>query len=116
MGELGQDLTFLNWTAYFQNAFDRINHSISNETEVVVYGSRYLQGLSELIWEYQNTTQGRRTLDSYMKWHVIKFARSALSEPYRDAGKILVTKYLLFCFVLFFQMPGLSKRNIFQKN
>jgi len=89
MGELGQDLTFLNWTAYFQNAFDRINHSISNETEVVVYGSRYLQGLSELIWEYQNTTQGRRTLDSYMKWHVIKFARSALSEPYRDAGKIL---------------------------
>lgn len=40
MGELGQDLTFLNWTAYFQNAFDRINHSISNETEVVVYGSR----------------------------------------------------------------------------
>ena len=54
-----------------------------------MYGSKYMRGLSELIWEYQNSTHGRRTLDSYMKWHVIKFARSALSEPYRDAGKIL---------------------------
>ena len=61
----------------------------TNSTTDVGCCWRYLQGLSELIWEYQNTTQGRRTLDSYMKWHVIKFARSALSEPYRDAGKIL---------------------------
>ena len=61
----------------------------TNSTTDVWCCCRYLQGLSELIREYQNTTQGRRTLDSYMKWHVIKFARSALSEPYRDAGKIL---------------------------
>ena len=61
----------------------------ANSTTDVGCCCRYLQGLSELIREYQNTTQGRRILDSYMKWHVIKFARSALSEPYRDAGKIL---------------------------
>ena len=95
LGELSEDLNFLNWTAYFKNAFDRINHNISDKTEVVVYGSKYMRGLSELIWEYQNSTKGRRTLDSYMKWHVIKFARSALSEPYRDAGKILEKVSLL---------------------
>ena len=48
-----------------------------------------MENLSELIWEYKNSSSGQRTLDSYLKWHVIKFARSALSEPYRQAGKIL---------------------------
>ena len=55
----------------------------------MLYGADFLHGLSNLIWEYANTTRGRETLDSYMKWHVIKFVRNALSTPYRDAGKIL---------------------------
>ena len=106
----------------------------ANSTTDVGCCWRYLQGLSELIWEYQNTTQGRRTLDSYMKWHVIKFARSALSEPYRDAGKILekvfvlsiglakdkilITKYLLFLcffFVVFFKCQDSQKEIFFKK-
>lgn len=87
--ELNIQLDFFNWTAYFENAFSRINYTISNETEVVLYGSDFMQGLSDLVWEYANSTRGRKTLDSYMKWHVIKFVRSALSKPYRDAGKIL---------------------------
>ena len=105
----------------------------ANSTTDVGCCWRYLQGLSELIWEYQNTTQGRRTLDSYMKWHVIKFARSALSEPYRDAGKILekvfvlsiglakdkilITKYLLFLWVFlwFFSNARTLKKKYFSK-
>ena len=103
----------------------------ANSTTDVGCCWRYLQGLSELIWEYQNTTQGRRTLDSYMKWHVIKFARSALSEPYRDAGKILekvfvlsiglakdkilMTKYLLF-FVCFSNARTLKKKYFSKKS
>ena len=38
LGELNIELNFMNWTSYFQNAFQRINHSISNETEVRSFG------------------------------------------------------------------------------
>lgn len=89
LGELNQQLSFINWTGYFGNAFDRINRSISNETEVVLYSLDFMHDLTDLIWEYANSTRGRLTLDSYMKWHVIKFVRNAMSKPYRDAGKVL---------------------------
>lgn len=89
LSDLNKHLSFLNWTGYFSNAFDRINRSISNETEVVLYSSDFMHDLTALIWEYANSTRGRLTLDSYMKWHVIKFVRNAMSKPYRDAGKIL---------------------------
>lgn len=67
-----------------------------------------------------------------MKWHVIKFARSALSEPYRDAGKILekvfvlciglakdkilMTKYILtFFVVVVFSNARTLKKKYFSK-
>ena len=40
LGELSMEMNFLNWTAYFEDAFHRINHAISDDTEVVVYASR----------------------------------------------------------------------------
>ena len=83
IADLDSEMTFLNWTTYFNNAFQRVNKSITNTTEIVVFGMEYLSSLNEIILEYQNTTQGRQTLDSYMIWHVIKSTRNGLSKPYR---------------------------------
>lgn len=87
--ELNSDVNFLNWTTYFNHAFARVNKTISNSTEIAIFGMEYLSSLNELVEEYKNTSRGRQTLDSYMKWHIIKSTRNALSKPYRDAGKIL---------------------------
>lgn len=89
LGQLNDEVPFLNWTAYFSDAFLRVNRPITNDTAIVVYGNEFIMGLSEMIAEYQTTVKGRTTLDNYMKWHVVKSMRNALSKPYRDAGKIL---------------------------
>lgn len=80
---------FMDWTTYFANAFIRIDRAVGNDTEVVVYAHDYLASLADLIKEYQVTAKGRRTLDNYMKWHLVKSMRNTMSKPYRDAGKIL---------------------------
>ena len=33
--------------------------------------------------------EGRKILDNYMNWHLVKGMRGALSKNYQDAGKIL---------------------------
>ena len=81
--ELNSDVNFLNWTTYFNHAFARVNKTISNSTEIAIFGMEYLSSLNELVQEYKNTSRGRQTLDSYMKWHIIKSTRNALSKPYR---------------------------------
>ena len=81
--ELNSDVNFLNWTTYFNHAFARVNKTISNSTEIAIFGMEYLSSLNELVEEYKNTSRGRQTLDSYMKWHIIKSTRNALSKPYR---------------------------------
>ena len=81
--ELNEEFAFFNWTSYFQNAFSRINEKVDNETVIVVYGYDFLQNLSEILDEYQSTQHGKEILDSYMRWHIIKFVKNALSKPYR---------------------------------
>ena len=81
--ELNEEFAFFNWTSYFQNAFSRIDEKVDNETVIVVYGYDFLQNLSEILQDYQSTQHGKEILDSYMRWHIIKFVKNALSKPYR---------------------------------
>ena len=83
LDDLNQELPFMNWTLYFQNAFGKINESVNNQTEIVVYGFEFLQQLDEILLEYRNSSEGQQILDSYLRWHIIKFVKNALSKPYR---------------------------------
>ena len=87
LNDLNTAAEFLNWTTYFANAFTSVNEPIDGDTEVVVHASLYLANMTVLIREYMNTTEGKRTLNNYMTWHLVKTLKNSLSKEYRDASK-----------------------------
>lgn len=79
----------LNWTEYFNSAFNQINRTIPETQDVVVYALDYMGNMTELVQEYMKTTRGKITVCNYLGWSMVHSMVSYLSEPFREASKVL---------------------------
>ncbi|XP_064461108.1 endothelin-converting enzyme homolog isoform X2 [Ornithodoros turicata] len=80
---------FINWTRYFDIAFSQINKTISSKQEVVVYAPEYMSNMSSLVREYMSTENGKVVICNYLGWSLVHSMVSYLSEPFREASKVL---------------------------
>ncbi len=60
--------------------FRRVGRPIKENEEVVLYASRFLSNMSDLVKEHLTTERGRTTLYNYIVWHSVKPLRMALSK------------------------------------
>ncbi|CAG7731662.1 unnamed protein product [Allacma fusca] len=79
----------VSWYEYFNNAFNRVNHTLKNGDIVVVYAPEYLGNLSKILHNKKASDEGKRVLNNYMVWHTVKSMTCCLSKAFRDAEKIL---------------------------
>ncbi|KAI5636454.1 peptidase family m13 domain-containing protein [Phthorimaea operculella] len=80
---------FLNWTAFFNDAFQNVNRTITDNERVVVYAPDYFRNLTRVIKKYTRTDEDQKTITSYMMWQVSRSLSTYLSKNFRDATKIL---------------------------
>ena len=71
---------FLNWTSYYEDAFARVGRPIKASEELVLYASRFMSNMSDLVKEHLTIERGRTTLYNYIVWHAVKPLRMALSK------------------------------------
>ncbi|KAJ2941005.1 hypothetical protein O0L34_g13132 [Tuta absoluta] len=87
--EWQQTAPFLNWTAFFNDAFITVNRSITENERVVVYAPDYFRNLTKVLKRYSRTDEDQKTITSYMMWQVSRSLSTYLSKSFRDATKIL---------------------------
>lgn len=85
---------FINWVQYINDRLRVVNITIDSSEEVVVYAPEYLEKLTGLVHSMLNDTNGRRILNNYMIWPVVRSFSNFLSKPFRDAGNILAKSLL----------------------
>lgn len=49
----------MDWLAYFTDALRLVSKKISKKERVVVYAPQYLANLTDIIKEYNNSTEGK---------------------------------------------------------
>lgn len=86
---LQEEITFINWTSFFQVAFSKINRTIDQDEKIILYSTDYLKKLGDLITEMLKTKEGKNTLNNYLIWQLIKNFDMALSQKYREADQVL---------------------------
>lgn len=84
-----KEVSFLNWTQFFNDAFKLVNRTIPDTQRIVVYAPDYFKNLTRIIQKYNKTEEDQRTITSYMMWQVSRSLSTYLSKPFRDATKIL---------------------------
>ena len=89
VGELEKTVTFLNWTNFLNNVFQKVGRKITPEEKIVVYAPEYLTNLTALIETYLNDTELQLDLENYMIMQLVKSYRPALAKRYRNSGKAL---------------------------
>lgn len=87
MSELQEKAGFIDWRGFFEHGMRIVNKKVYNKEPVVVYAIEYLQNLTALIQEYQNTTEGNVTLNNYLVWQTVRSFAGCLSKAFRDAYK-----------------------------
>ncbi|KAJ8956318.1 hypothetical protein NQ318_015056 [Aromia moschata] len=87
IAELQETAPFLNWREFFEDAMRIVGKKITVKEQIVVYAIDYLGNLSELITEYNSTTEGKIVLNDYMVWQTVRLYTVCLSKPFRDAFK-----------------------------
>lgn len=87
VGEMQEKFPFINWIQFFNKFLSDSNVTIDSGEEVVVYAPEFLEKLSSLINTTLSTLEGRRTINLYLEWHVVKTLISFLSKPFREAKK-----------------------------
>ncbi|KAH3827140.1 hypothetical protein DPMN_129069, partial [Dreissena polymorpha] len=81
---------FIDWTSLFNSLLSLApNVSVTAAEEVKIYMPGYLQNLSVLVTETLQQGQGKRLLQNYMMWHVVKSMTVYLTEEFTDARNIL---------------------------
>ncbi|XP_041983759.1 endothelin-converting enzyme homolog isoform X2 [Aricia agestis] len=83
------EVPFMNWTLFFNDAFKLVNRTISDTERIVVYAPDYFKNLTKVVRRYSKTEDDQRTLTSYMMWQVSRSLSTYLSKQFRDATKIL---------------------------
>lgn len=87
ISELQEHAPFMDWLAYFTDALRLVGKKISKKERVVVYAPQYLANLTDIIKEYNNSTEGKIILNNYLVWQTVRSLTSCLSKPFRDAYK-----------------------------
>lgn len=91
LADLQYKANFIDWRQFFENAMKVVQRKIGAKQLVVVYAPEYLGNLTNLIKEYENTTEGKIVLNNYLVWQTVKVFTLCLSKPFRDAYKGLRT-------------------------
>ncbi|KAJ8982237.1 hypothetical protein NQ317_013539 [Molorchus minor] len=91
IAELQETAPFLNWRDFFEDAMRIVGKKITVKEQIVVYAPDYLSNLTELITEYNSTTEGKIVLNDYMVWQTVRLFTVCLSKAFRDAYKGLRT-------------------------
>ncbi|XP_056638014.1 endothelin-converting enzyme homolog isoform X2 [Diorhabda sublineata] len=91
IGDLQLKAPFIDWRRFFEDAMRIVSKKITNKEEVVVYAPEYLGNLTQLIKEYNKTTEGKIVLNNYMVWQTVRVFTVCLSKAFRDAYKGLRT-------------------------
>ncbi|GFR21274.1 endothelin-converting enzyme homolog [Trichonephila clavata] len=91
IADLQELMPFIHWTSYFDSAFKSVGRKISSseERDVVIFTKEYFEKLTQLVTEYLNNSEGRKTLINYATWAVIRDKIHYLSKPFRDAKDVL---------------------------
>merc|ERR1719464_1196896 len=83
VAQLAKDFPFMNWTIFFQSAFNAINDtfSINQDTEILIQ-EKFVKGVHKLVAQY--LSDGRqKVLQNYMIWRVVaSFYPDQPSEEY----------------------------------
>ncbi|XP_063542862.1 endothelin-converting enzyme homolog isoform X1 [Cydia strobilella] len=84
-----KEANFLNWTAFFNDAFRLVGRSISENERIVVYAPEYFRNLTKVIKNYTRSKEKKTILKNYLIWQVSRSLSTYLSKSFRDATKIL---------------------------
>ncbi|XP_063370105.1 endothelin-converting enzyme homolog isoform X2 [Cydia amplana] len=84
-----KEANFLNWTAFFNDAFRLVGRSISENERIVVYAPEYFRNLTKVIKNYTRSKEKKTILKNYLIWQVSRALSTYLSKSFRDATKIL---------------------------
>lgn len=84
-----KEAPFLNWTMFFNDAFQLVNRTILDTERIVVYAPDFFRNLTKIITRYRKTEEDKKIITSYMMWQVSRSLSTYLSKPFRDAAKIL---------------------------
>ncbi|CAG0896460.1 unnamed protein product [Darwinula stevensoni] len=87
LSDLQIRVPFLDWKAYMNEAFGRINKSIEEEEPVLVLAMDYLSRLSKLVEPRLTSVEGKIQLGNYLTWHAVKQMLPFLSRSFRDAAR-----------------------------
>ncbi|XP_037078255.1 endothelin-converting enzyme homolog [Pollicipes pollicipes] len=87
--DLQETAPFLDWRAFFQDAFDKVNITLPADLTVVVYAPEYLSRLSKTLNEYLATLRGKVILNNFMMTKLGGGLVRCLSKDFRDAYKML---------------------------
>ncbi|XP_018573332.1 endothelin-converting enzyme homolog isoform X1 [Anoplophora glabripennis] len=91
IAELQDRAPFIDWRKFFEDAMRIVNKKITSKEQIVVYAPEYLGNLTELIKEYNSTSEGKIVLNNYMVWQTVRVFAMCLSKDFRDAYKGLRT-------------------------
>lgn len=80
---------FIDWLKLFNSLLSVANITILPSEQVVVYMPGYLQNLTDLVQQTLQEENGKRTLQNYMMWHVVKAMTPYLTNEFTDARNIL---------------------------
>lgn len=87
IGDMNRKFPLIDWKRFFNRMLADVSITIDDSEEVVVYAPDYLESLVNLTSTYLKTLEGRRTINLYLEWHVVKTLVSYLSKPFREAKK-----------------------------
>ncbi|XP_070206697.1 endothelin-converting enzyme homolog [Littorina saxatilis] len=85
VGDLQQRYPLINWLHFFNKLLSVAAVKVNQSEEVVVYAPEYLEKLCDILNTSLSTFEGRRTVNLYLEWHVVKSLISYLSKPFREA-------------------------------
>lgn len=87
LGDMNQRFPLINWSSFFNRLLADASITVDDSEEVVVYAPEYLESLFNLTKTMLQTLDGRRTINLYLEWHVVKTLVPSLSKPFREAKK-----------------------------
>uniref|UniRef100_A0AAR5Q8X8 Endothelin-converting enzyme 1 n=1 Tax=Dendroctonus ponderosae TaxID=77166 RepID=A0AAR5Q8X8_DENPD len=87
LADLKEKANFIDWRQFFENAMKLVQKKITLKQQIIIYAPEYMGNLSQLIQKYENTTEGKITLNNYLVWQTIRTFSPYLSKPFRDAYK-----------------------------
>lgn len=85
--ELQEKAPFIDWRAFFEDAFRIVGRKVSSKEMVIVNVPQYLEALDAIIKQYMRTEDGRIVLSNYLVWQMVRSLTACLSKDFRDAYK-----------------------------